>query len=458
MIDIALTLFYTFIALGSLVTFHEFGHFWIARRCGVKVETFSIGFGKTMFSWHDKHGTEFVLAVLPLGGYVKMLDERTDKVTHVDLPHAFTRKTPWQRMAIIIAGPMANFLLAGLIFWMIFLGGESGLAPVIGDVRAGSPAENSGFEVDMTIVELDNSPVETWSELSKKLFDYVGTTGSIPFSVTYPDSDIRYQLSIPVTRWLSGEEVPMLMQELGLSPSVELETLTITAVVADKAGERDGLLAGDRLVSIDDQKIESIQQFMKGVSGSPSRQIKLGIDRQIADQSWADLDIFVTPNSERVEGENIGRLGIQLSSAVRYAEENIRILSYGPLEAIPRAFMEVVDTSVSIVKSIGKLVVGELSPKNLSGPITIAKVAGDTAKSGLDNFIRFVAILSIMLGVMNLLPIPVLDGGHLIFIIIELFKGSPVSEGVQVVSYKAGLTVLMSLMIVATFNDLMRSF
>ncbi|MDG0970435.1 MAG: RIP metalloprotease RseP [Porticoccaceae bacterium] len=458
MIDIALTLFYTFVALGSLVTFHEFGHFWVARRCGVKVETFSIGFGKTIFSWHDKYGTEFVLAVLPLGGYVKMLDERTDKVNSVDLPRAFTQKTPWQRMAIIIAGPMANFLLAGVIFWMIFLGGESGLAPVIGDVKAGSPAEQSGFEVDMTIVELDNNPVETWSELSKKLFDYVGTTGSIPFSVIYPDSDIRYQLSIPVTSWLSDKEVPMLMQELGLSPSVELETLTIAAVVAGKAGERDGLLAGDRLVSIDDQKLESVQQFMNGISGSPGRQLKLGVKRQSADQRWADLDIVVTPNPELIEGENIGRLGIQLSSAVRYAKENIRIVSYGPLEAVSRAFMEVVDTSVSIVKSIGKLIMGELSPKNLSGPITIAKVAGDTAKSGLDNFIRFVAILSIMLGVMNLLPIPVLDGGHLVFIIIELLKGSPVSEGVQIVSYKAGLTVLMSLMIVATFNDLMRSF
>ena len=198
------TLFYTFIALGVLVTFHEFGHFWVARRCGVKVERFSIGFGTPLLRWRDKQDTEFVLALLPLGGYVKMLDEREGNVAEEDRPYAFNSKTVWQRIAIVAAGPLANFLLAFVAFWLVFLAGERDLAPVVGQVQVGSTAEQAGFQAGMEIVSIDGQLTPTWSSVSRKLFDFIGTSGEIPFVVTYPDSTVQYELPVAVSTWFLG--------------------------------------------------------------------------------------------------------------------------------------------------------------------------------------------------------------------------------------------------------------
>ena len=458
MLDIALTIFYTFIALGTLVTVHEFGHFWVARRCGVRVEQFSIGFGKSLFTWHDKHGTEFIFAILPLGGYVRMLDERVGDVSPEDLPFAFNRKTPLQRLAIISAGPIANFLLAGVIFWFIFLGGERGLSPVIGDVLPTSIAEQSGFETGMEIVDIGGNQVDSWAAVSRELFDFIGTSGEIPFLVTYPDSAIRYELLVSVDDWLADEEAPMPRITLGLSPPFVLESLLVSAVVESAAADRAGLRAGDQILAVNDLPVVSISAFIQQISESSGQRLKLGVQRVDDDGASANVDIYATPESAVREGKTVGQLGVQLSSSVTYPDSLITEIEYGLLSAIPRAFEEVVVNCIFVVKSVGKLVSGNLSPKNLSGPITIAKVAGDTARSGWDNFIRFVAILSIMLGVMNLMPIPVLDGGHIVFILIEVVKGSPVSEQIQLVGYKAGFAMLISLMVFATFNDLMRPF
>ena len=458
MLDIALTIFYTFIALGTLVTVHEFGHFWVARRCGVRVEQFSIGFGKSLFTWHDKHGTEFIFAILPLGGYVRMLDERVGDVSPEDLPFAFNRKTPLQRLAIISAGPIANFLLAGVIFWFIFLGGERGLSPVIGDVLPTSIAEQSGFETGMEIVDIGGNQVDSWAAVSRELFDFIGTSGEIPFLVTYPDSAIRYELLVSVDDWLADAEAPMPRITLGLSPPFVLESLLVSAVVESAAADRAGLRAGDQILAVNDLPVVSISAFIQQISESSGQRLKLGVQRVDDDGASANVDIYATPESAVREGKTVGQLGVQLSSSVTYPDYLITEIEYGLLSAIPRAFEEVVVNCIMVVKSVGKLVTGNLSPKNLSGPITIAKVAGDTARSGWDNFIRFVAILSIMLGVMNLMPIPVLDGGHIVFILIEVVKGSPVSEQIQLVGYKAGFAMLISLMVFATFNDLMRPF
>ena len=458
MIDLLTTLFYTFIALGSLVTFHEYGHFWVARRCGVKVETFSIGFGKALFRWYDKQGTEFILAALPLGGYVKMLDERAGEVSVVDKPMAFSSKTPWQRMAIIAAGPAANFLLAGVIFWFVFLGGESGLAPVVGEVSQDSMAEQAGFESGMEIIEIAGDQVESWGDVSQRLFDFIGIQGDIEFSVVYPDSDLVYEIVVPVNDWLSDAEAPMPLQDLGLTPAVTLDALTIISVEAGSAAARDGLLANDQVLRLDGAEILSTKRFVDTISESPDKTLNIAVSRIGSADEATEIELFVTPDSVDRDGEEVGVMGVRLSSSISYDPENIRTVDYNLLTAVPRAINEVTEMSSFVVKSIFKLLAGELSPKNLSGPITIAKVAGDQARSGLDNFVRFVAILSIMLGVMNLLPIPVLDGGHLVFIVIELIKGSPVSDAVQLIGYKAGFAMLVSLMIFATFNDLTRSF
>jgi regulator of sigma E protease len=458
MFDLAVTVFFFFISLGVLVTIHEFGHFWVARRCGVRVEQFSIGFGTPLVSWTDKFGTEFRLAVLPLGGFVKMLDERTDSVSEEDKAFAFTSKTPWQRMAIILAGPVANFLLAIIIFWFIFLGGERGLAPVVGDVKVGSVAEQAGFENGMEIVEIAEVQTDSWSSVSRELFNYIGRSEDIPFVVTYPDSTIRYEIPVRVNAWLEDEEDPRTLSALGLAPALELEFLSIYGVEKESAAEIAGLRAEDRLITLNGEPIKSLEEFVGDVASSAGQSLRLGVERSLDDGSPQQLTIFATPRIGLRDGLEVGLLGVQLSSNSRYPKALVRQIEYGFLSAIPRAVQETVSTSVFVVKSIGKLVVGDLSSKNLSGPITIAKVAGDSARAGAYNFVRFVAILSIMLGVMNLLPVPVLDGGHILFILIELAKGSPVSERIQLVGYKAGFAMLIGLMVFATFNDLMRSF
>jgi regulator of sigma E protease len=451
--DILQTIFFTLIALGVLVSFHEYGHFWVARRCGVKVQKFSIGFGTALLRWKDSQGTEFVIAALPLGGYVKMVDEREGNVAEEDLPYAFTRKSVWQRIAIVAAGPIANFLLALVAFWIVFLSGERGIAPVAGHVNAGSLAAEAGFETGTEIIAVDGKPTATWSAATRQLFGYIGTSGDIPFTVTYPDSNIQYQLLVPVERWLRDAEEPSPLRELGINPPFELESLNLVAVSEEGAGYSAGLRDGDRLLAIDGVDIRSIQTFVERIAASPGISVDLLVERESGQQL-----IQVVPRLVERDGQQVGQLGVQLSSVGRYPEALLRTVDYGPLGAIARAADETVETSAFVLESIGKLVMGELSPKNLSGPITIAKVAGDTAKSGFDNFIRFIAILSIMLGVMNLLPIPVLDGGHLVYYLIEIVKGSPVSDSVQMVGYKVGFFMLMGLMVFATYNDVMRAF
>jgi regulator of sigma E protease len=456
--DILVTIFYTFLALGVLVTFHEFGHFWVARRCGVRVEQFSIGFGPALFKWRDKHSTEFILAALPLGGYVRMLDERSGDVLPEDLPYSFPSKSLWQRMAIVAAGPLANFLLASIIFWFMFLGGERGLAPVLGDVKIASMAEQAGFERDMEIVAVGGRSVNSWTELSRRLFDYIGHSGSIPFTVVYPDSDIRYDLGISVEDWLTDVEEPSVLRDLGLTPPLVLNELSLADVKQDGAGFDAGLRSGDRLISFNGMPIVAVEEFVQNVSDSAGQDVVLTVERDKVGSEDQRLDIYARPRLVNRSGEQIGQLGIQLSSRVEYPDDLVRTINYNVFTAVPRGIEETISTSFFVLKSFGKLFTGDLSLKNLSGPISIAKVAGESARLGFDNFIRLIAILSIMLGVMNLLPIPVLDGGHLLFMMFELVKGSPVSERTQLLGNIAGVAMLVGLMVFATFNDLMRTF
>ena len=451
--DLLQTVFYFFVALGLVVTIHEFGHFWVARRCGVKVERFSIGFGKALLTWKDKHNTEFVFALLPLGGYVKMVDEREGNVDPADLPHSFNRKTVWQRMAVVVAGPVANFLLAIAFFAIIFSGGERGLAPVVGEVEEGSVASLSGFELGMEILAVNGVATNTWTSVSRQLLDFIGTTGDIPFTVRYQDSNLKYDLNLPVDRWLRDDDQPVPLRDLGVSPPFELSSLSLASVFEDGAGYAAGLQKDDQLLSIDGQPITSINRFVERISRSIDQAVVLQVQR-----GSEQLSVEVLPQVVNRGGQSVGQLGVQLASRGQYPPELIRTTQYSPAGALARGVKETFDTSVFIVKSIGKLLVGDLSAKNLSGPITIAQVAGDSGKSGVDNFIRFVAMFSIMLGVMNLLPVPVLDGGHLMYYVIEVIKGSPVSDRIQIMGYKVGLALVMSLMVVATYNDIARTF
>jgi regulator of sigma E protease len=457
--SIFVTLFFTFIAFGVLVTFHEFGHFWVARRCGVRVEKFSIGFGKKIFSWRDKHNTEFILAALPLGGYVKMLDEREGEISAEDRPYAFTQKTVIQRMAIISAGPIANFLLAIVFYWFLFLGGEKGLAPIIGDIAEDSPAGQSGLDIGMEIMAVGQTETTTWRGVNRQLFDFIGTSGDIPLTVRYPDSISDLQVLIPVNTWLRDEDNPSPTRELGINPVFDFEALVLGPVLETGSGYSGGLREGDILLSVNGIDIDSAEGFIEQVSISINQPLMIDLERPDQQEKGSNfLSLEVIPQSILKNGEFVGQLGVQLAVKGRYPDYLIREIDHNVLSASSRAVDETVTTAGFILSSLGKLLVGDLSAKNLSGPITIAKMAGDSARAGIDNFIRFIAILSIMLGVMNLLPIPVLDGGHLIYCLVEWVKGSPVSDQVQIIGYKIGFFLLVGLMIFATFNDLTRPF
>lgn len=453
------TLFYTFIAFGVLVTFHEYGHFWVARSCGVRVEKFSIGFGKKLLSWRDKHNTEFVLAALPLGGYVKMLDEREGDIAAEDRPYAFTQKTVLQRMAIISAGPIANFLLAIVVYWFLFIGGEKGLAPVIGDITEASLASRAGLEIGMEITKVDGAETTTWASVNRQLFDFIGTTGEIPITVRYADSSIEFQVLVEVDSWLRDADNPSPIKELGLIPSFDFEGLILGPVSEAGSGFKGGLREGDSLIAVNGVEISSADGFIQQVAGAAGQPIVIDLERANTDaEGGRFLALEVVPEKVQKNGQFVGQLGVQLAVKGSYPEALIRRIEYNLFSAFSRAVEETASTTGFIFSSLGKLLVGDLSAKNLSGPITIAKMAGDTAKAGLENFIRFIAILSIMLGVMNLLPIPVLDGGHLVYCVVEWVKGSPVSDHVQIIGYKVGFFLLISLMVFATFNDLTRPF
>lgn len=449
------TIFFTFIALGLLVTFHEFGHFWVARRCGVHVERFSIGFGKPLFRWRDKRETEFVLALLPLGGYVKMLDQRETEVSEQDLAKTFNHKSVAQRMAIISAGPIANFLLAIGLFWLIFLSGERGLAPLIGKVELDSPADLAGLESGMEIVAVNGVSTPTLSAVSRQLFNFVGTTGDIPLTVVYPDSELRYQIDVPIDSWLRESENPQPLRELGIAPPFQFEGIQLIEVMEQGVAQAAGFQKNDQLIAVNGRSIASVEAFIDQIAQNPGKSLRVELQRASNDQTMV---LSVTPETVLRNGVSVGQLGVKLAPVGKYLPSQIRTVDYTLVSALIRGVEETYDSTAFVISSLGKLVVGELSPKNLSGPITIAKVAGDTARAGVDNFIRFIAILSIMLGVMNLLPIPVLDGGHLLYCVIELVKGTPVSDQVQMLGFKIGFALLMGLMVFATFNDLTRAY
>ena len=445
------TLLYTFIALGMLVTIHEFGHFWVARRCGVKVERFSIGFGTALCTWHDRFGTEFVIAALPLGGYVKMLDNQDSEVRCEDKLHTFSGQGVWSRIAIVSAGPLANLLLATMLFWILYLAGEVGVEPVIGDITPKSPAQVAGFESGMKIVKVEGEDTPSWNSVSKELFKFIGKSGDINITVKLPDSSVTTDLTINVDKWLRDSVEPVPLRALGISPDYEFQALNLAEVAEDGAADRAGLIMGDEILMVNDKPVTGVDYFVNVVASNPQREINLKILR-------GDLTklITVVPDVIDRDGVRVGQIGVHLAPRGKYPDEYVFRHVHTPWSALWRSFEETSNYSIFILNSLGKLLIGELSTKNLSGPITIAKVAGESGRAGIDNFVRFVAILSIMLGVMNLLPIPVLDGGHLMYFVVEIVKGSPVSESVQLASYKIGLAILVTLMLWATFNDLSR--
>ncbi len=445
------TILITVVTLGVLVSIHEFGHFWVARRCGVKVLRFSVGFGKPLLSWRDKSGTEYVVAGIPLGGYVKMLDEREGEVPSEQLHMTFNRATPARRIAIAAAGPLANFVLAIFVYWLVFLNGVSGVAPIVAEVLPGSLAERAGLEQGQEIVAVDGVATPTWEALQLQLLERIGESGELTIDVKTADSALQYENSVYIDRWMQDVDEPRPLDELGVTLFVPELLPIIGELVAGGAAERAGLKVGDRIVAADGEALPDWQSWVRMVRASPGQAMNIAVER-----AGAPLQLVITPERKLEDsGMAVGFVGVAVAPP-QWPEHMRREVSYGPLAALAAAGDKTWRMSVFTLESIKKMITGLLSPKNLSGPITIAKVAGSSAQYGFYSWLSFLGLLSISLAVLNLLPIPILDGGHIVYALIEAPSGRPVTEQIQAWANQLGLALVVCVMFFALYNDVLR--
>ncbi|MHC8403899.1 sigma E protease regulator RseP [Pseudomonas sp. TMB3-21] len=440
----------TLIALGVLVTFHEFGHFWVARRCGVKVLRFSVGFGMPLLRWHDKQGTEFVVAAIPLGGYVKMLDEREGDVPLDQLDQSFNRKSVRQRIAIVAAGPIANFLLALFFFWVLAMLGSEQVRPVIGAVESSSIAAKAGLTAGQEIVSIDGEATTGWSAVNLQLVRRLGESGSLQVLVREQGSTADTPRELVLNEWLKGADDPDPIRSLGIRPWRPALPPVLAELDPKGPAQAAGLKTGDRLLALDGKAVDDWQQVVDTVRMHPDTKIMLRVER---DSAQIDVSVMLAARGESKAPSGYLGAGVK---AIDWPPEMIREVSYGPLAAIGEGAKRTWTMSILTLDSLKKMLFGELSVKNLSGPITIAKVAGASAQSGVADFLNFLAYLSISLGVLNLLPIPVLDGGHLLFYLIEWARGRPLSDRVQGWGIQIGISLVVGVMLLALVNDLGR--
>jgi regulator of sigma E protease len=441
------------VAIGVLVTVHEYGHFWVARRLGVKVLRFSIGFGKPLWTrTFGKDATELVVASIPLGGYVKMLDEREGEVAAEELPRAFNRQPVSTRIAVVIAGPAANFIFAVLAYWVMFVSGVPGLKPVVGEVLPSSYAAAAGIRNGDEIRSIENLPTPTWEATIMALLtanlDERDTVNLTVVDAGGKERHLQAYFEVPDALLKKGG----VLDNFGLGPWQP--PALIERLVAGGAGERAGLLPGDKVVHADESPIRNWGQWVDYVRERPGKPIAVQLMR-----NGERVELLVTPDAESDKGSIIGRIGayVQLPGEEERATMRV-VVRYGLLEAVPQALNKTWEVTTLTLRTLWKMVSGRASVENLSGPISIARYAGQSAAVGLVTFLGFLGIVSVSLGVLNLLPVPILDGGHLLFYLVEMVKGSPLSETVQLAGQKIGITLLLALMSLAFYNDLVRLF
>lgn len=445
-----MTVLYFIIAISILVVIHEYGHFWVARRCGVFVKRFSVGFGKPIWSFYDKHGTEYSIAPIPLGGYVSMLDEREGEVPAEQLHQAFNRKSPWQRIAIAAAGPAANFIFAIAAYWFLFVYGVTGLVPVVGEVEQSSPAAIAGVHAQDQITAVNGKKTTTWEDVNWQLVSFLGETTDIQLTLTNPVGT-QYEARVKVESWLANDDMPDPITALGIQPRRFQIPVTLAEVQAGGAAERSGLQVGDTIVAANGQKVEGWHRWVELVRQSPEKSMDISVIR-----AQKEIALVLMPDSQTAEdGMIYGFVGARVKTP-EYPAEWISKRQLSVVDALAMGVQKTWETTYFTLASLGKIITGQLSVKNLSGPVTIAKVAGATAASGLESFVGFLALLSVSLGVLNLLPVPVLDGGHIVFSLAEIVRGKPLSEKIQMMAVKVGMFLLLSLMLVAFYNDLSR--
>ena len=437
------------LALGILVTVHEYGHFWVARKAGVKVLRFSIGFGKPLLKWHDKYNTEYVIAAIPLGGYVKMLDERVDEVPANQRHLSFNAKSVQARIAIVAAGPMANFLFAIFALAVMYMVGVQTIKPVVGSVVEGSRAEQAGIMPTQQIIKIGDDDISNWQDATFSLMSHLGDK-----SVAVTLRNENYQQTVQTLNldgWkLDQQDVPPL-SSLGIVPFRPQATLVIAAITKNSAAEQANLQVNDVILAVNGETMTSWQQLVNLITQSANKSLQFSVKRQDSIKT-----IIVTPNSRVVSnGVEQGFLGVA-PVVEQWPDDFVETRHYGPLDSIVLGTKETWRLITLSFDMIGNLITGQVSVKNLSGPVGIAVGAGTSVSYGLVAFLSFLALISVNLGVFNLLPLPVLDGGHLMYYIIELFRKKPVSEKTQEFGFKVGALLLIFLTCFALFNDVSR--
>jgi len=440
------------VAIGVLVAVHEYGHFWMARRLGIRVLRFSIGFGKTLWSRKGADGTEYAFSAIPLGGYVKLLDEREGTVAVPELSYAYNRKPPWQRILVLLAGPFANFLFAVLAYWVLFVAGVPALTPVIGEITPDSIAARSGLHAGDQIVGVSGEHTTTRESAVLAILDHV--ISGEPIRIDLRSAGGQRQVTFDV----SGDrraltEPGALLPGLGFDFWYPTIPAVVGKVVPDSPAARAGLEAGDRVVAVGGKAVADFPGLVQLVQPSAGKTLAFSIER-----GGVRIDVPIEVEGQRDGGRLIGRIGVQPAAAEPIPNEMRTREHYGPLDAAGRAVARTWGMSALTVRMIWNVATGDVSVKNLSGPINIAEYAGFSARQGILSFLSFLAVVSVSLFVLNLLPIPILDGGQIVYQLAELVKGRPLSERAQAVGQQIGILLLLVLMSFAFYNDLSRLF
>ena len=445
------------VAVSLLVAVHEYGHFWAARKLGFKVLRFSVGFGPAL--WRRVVGadrTEYVLAALPLGGYVKLLDEREGPVDAAEVSRAFTRRPPWQRILVLLAGPGFNFAFAILLLWgMLWIVGSPDVRAVVGGVAAGSPAARAGLRADDEIIRLNGADVQGRGDVVLGLIDAMsgdGVTRLAVRSASGAERELELRVDDPAER-RALTEPSALMRGVGMRFWSQPVPAQIGRVLPAGPAEQAGLQVGDLITAIDGQPIGDFVAMSEALAVRPNRDVVIRYERR-----GVSATTTVRTSADLVDGREVGRIRIETPPSAPLPDSMIVHRRFGPVQALGESLQRAWDMTVLQAKMFARMIIGQVSIKNLSGPITIAEYAGDSVRSGLTGFVGFLVLISLSLGFLNLLPIPMLDGGQIVYQTIEWIKGSPLSERVQAAGQSVGIALLFLLMGVALFNDLARQF
>lgn len=440
------------IAIAVLVTFHEWGHFWVARRLGVRVLLFSLGFGKPLCSFRDRHNTQYVISAIPLGGYVKMLDDRQDAVPEHEKKYAFNRQSVGRRFLIVLAGPLFNFIFAVLAYWVIYMVGISGVIPTVGEIMPDSIAHYAGMHSGEEIVSVNKVPTPTWQAVNKQLLRQYGEAHSFEIQTRSQDQTLHKHLFSPEDWSLKGSK-PNLLHALGIKPLTYPVKPILEAVMYGEPGDKAGLQKGDLIIAINQVPIQEWKAFTDWVSKNPGTPLNLTIRRDKAEKGL----ILIPRMKEGENGEQLGFAGVMVKPE-KPPKAWLRTERFHPLPAFQTALEKTIEYITLTFELLYKMIKGEIGLSALGGPVSIAQGAGMSVLSGFQHYLAFLALISISLGVLNLLPIPMLDGGHLFYYLVEVVIGKPLPDWVQVAGMKVGMFLLILLMSVAFYNDFLRLF